>query len=224
MKATPSRISTPRADQGRRVGEDVARRVDVAVTRRVRRAEGTPRRHGRVQLVELAAGRATGRRGRAPAASRSGRAPAVTSGVGEAGHAVALLDEPGVQRRGSSRWRAVEVLGPHAQPDGGLGAALRAHHAGRAAARPLAERPRLEQDDPLQPGPPEEPRAPRADGAAADDHGVGAPRIAGAGGHRLRRWHRLNSQSRGVAGSAHAPPDRGRPRDPGDRPRRSPTS
>ena len=39
---------------------------------------------------------------------------------------------------------------------------------------PLPERPRLEQHDPVQPGAAQEPRAPGADRATADDDGVGA--------------------------------------------------
>ena len=64
-----------------------------------------------------------------------------------------------------------------------LGAALRAHHAGGARAGALAERARLDEHDALEAAALEEPGAPGADGAAADDDDVGGARQAGRAGH-----------------------------------------
>ena len=115
--------------------------------------------------------------------------------VGEARHEVALLDEARVERQ-QVALAAVEVARPHAEANGGLGAALGADHAGGAGAGALAERVRLDEDDALEPVLPEEPGAPGADRFLRRP-----PRRRPCAARRRcwsqrRRWHRLNSQSR----------------------------
>ena len=61
--------------------------------------------------------------------------------------------------------------------------ALRADDAGRPAARALAEQALLDQDDPRQPGPAQEVRAPGAHRPAAHHHGVRC----------ITRWHTIDA-------------------------------
>ncbi len=68
--------------------------------------------------------------------------------------------------------RGIEVTGPQAEADRRFGAALGADHAGCPAARALAERARLEQDDAFEALRTKEPGAPRADGPPTDHDGV----------------------------------------------------
>ena len=116
-------------------------------------------------------------------------------GFAEARHQIPLRDEPAVEREAVAAG-GVEVLGAHAEHDRRFGAALRAHHARRPAARAVAERSLLEQDDALHAAFGELNRRPCADGSPADDDDVSAA----AAGHTAERWHRLNSQSRARSG------------------------
>ena len=89
----------------------------------------------------------------------------------------------------------IEVARPQAEADGGLGAALGADHAGGSAARALAQRGRLEQDDALEPG--------HAGGTTRTTRRWSRHRprrrrrtpVIPECCSRRRRWHRLNSQS-----------------------------
>ena len=120
----------------------------------------------------------------------------VNLGGREARHEIALGGEPAVEREPVSAG-GIELLGAQAEPDRGLGAALRANHARRAAAGPVAERRRLEQNDLARTSFREQDGGPGTDGAAADHHHVGA----GGTGHSTKPWHRLNAQSIGRRGS-----------------------
>ena len=90
---------------------------------------------------------------------------------GEAGQQVALLGEPGVGADLVSLAQ-VEPAGPLAQAYRLGRPALHPDHAGRPAARALAEEALLDQDDPRQPGLAQEVRAPGAYRPATDDYGI----------------------------------------------------
>ncbi len=171
VKAQRSRTSTPRCTERGGVRQDVARRVDVAVAGGVRRPDRRARREAGAAAVDLVAV--------PPLDVQAERAlqgdPVLRGGdlrVGEARHQVALRDEPRVERVPVAL-AGVEVAAEEAQPDRGLGAALRPHHPGRAAAGAAAQRGGLdERDGPAGLG--QEARGPRADRAASDDHDVHA--------------------------------------------------
>ena len=92
-------------------------------------------------------------------------------GFGEARHQIALCDEPAVQRV-TIAGGGVEGLAAKTQPDGRLGAALRANHARGAAAGAVTEGAGLEQHDVAGAAFGELNRRPGSDRAAADDHDV----------------------------------------------------
>jgi hypothetical protein len=137
-----------------------------------------PRSHRRVQLVELV--------GLDPAHVQSqgllhgDPGPRVGHlALGEARHEVALGDEARVDPE-PLPLPGVELPAEEAQPDRRLGATLGPHHARRAGARTRAERLPLDQDDVVEPGLAQEPRAPGAHRPATDDDGIrGARPTAG---------------------------------------------
>ena len=177
VNAVRSQTRTPGGEQRRGVGEHVARRVDVAVPGGVRR------RPASAPAPSPGSSSSTSSRSdpphveaEPPAASRSGRAPRATSALGEARHEVALRDEARVDAE-QVLLPGVEVAAEQPEPDGRLGAALGAHHARRRASwRPGPRVSPLEQHDVAEAGSAQEPRAPGADRAAADDDGIGAAR------------------------------------------------
>ena len=102
-------------------------------------------------------------------------------GFGEARHEIALGDEAAVEREAITAG-PVELLRAHAELDRGFGAALCAHHACGAAAGPVTERGRLEQDDVAHSAFCEQYGRPGAHRASANHHHVGM----GGTGHSTR--------------------------------------
>ena len=158
------------ADQRHRVGSDVARRRDETVLGAEGAAERLPgreRRVGRVHFAGIEPAHRDAQRGlhRHPLVRRRDLR------LGEAGQQIALLGEPGV---GADlvALAQVELAGPLTQAHRLRRPALHPDHAGRPAARPLAEEALLDQDDPRQSGLPQEVRAPGAHRPAAHHHGI----------------------------------------------------
>src|SRR5262249_41338047 len=150
----------PARGEGHGVRDDVARGMQVAVVRAVRRAEGLTWRQRRVQLVDLA-------RRQPPhveAEALLHRHPLACFrdlGAGEARQHVPVRREARVHAD-LVGLPQVEQARPLAQPDRPRRATLRPHHAGRTTARALPERVLLEQHDPLQAIRAQEVRAPPA--------------------------------------------------------------
>ena len=164
-------------EERRGVGQDVARRLEVAVTGGVRRPERLPGRHRRVHRVGLVtvdpAHLETNR-----LLHRDPRVCLLDLRLGEARHEVALLHEPGVDAE-QVVLPEVELAAEEPEPDRGLGAALRAHHACRTRARALAQGVPLQQHHVTDSGAPQEPRGPRPDRPSADDDRIGTARHSG---------------------------------------------
>ncbi len=168
--------------QGDRVGGDVARRGDVAVVVAEGAAQGLARREGGVGRVHL---RRVEPAHRHPQRGLHGQPLPGRGhlGLGEAGKQVALGDEAGVDAKLVTLAK-VEAAGPLAQAHRGGRAALHPDHAGGPAARALPEQALLQQHHPVQARAAQEVGTPAADGSAADDHRVGAARMA-----RRGHWH-----------------------------------